>query len=205
MPAFERAYALGAQLIEFDVQQTADGHLVVIHDHTLDRTTSGRGPVSSHTLAELRQLDAGSWFGPAFAGTPIPTLAETLDWIRGRVFPILELKQRPASGLPCLIEPVAAALLWAWLLQPREGLVNMALRTVGISGPPWLASEQWVIPGLMLINIWSFEEGMVILLAGLNGVPADANTIHSLYPHYRDDRIVPGLHLHLPHDSRRSQ
>jgi glycerophosphoryl diester phosphodiesterase len=108
--SFERAFALGADLVEFDVQQSADGGLVVIHDATLDRTTSGRGWVSRHTLSDLRRLDAGSWFAPEFAGARIPTLAETLDWMRGRVCPILELKQWPASELSSLVEPVAAEL-----------------------------------------------------------------------------------------------
>jgi glycerophosphoryl diester phosphodiesterase len=117
LAAFERAYELGAHLVEFDVQQTADGALVVIHDYLLDRTTSGRGPVSDRTLEEVRQLDAGAWFDPRFAGACVPTLAETLDWMRGRVYPILELKQWPAIGLPSLVEPVAAALEQADLVE----------------------------------------------------------------------------------------
>jgi multiple sugar transport system permease protein len=75
--------------------------------------------------------------------------------------------------LPAVVPGVAATLLWAWILQPREGLVNMTLRAIGLPGPPWLASEEWVIPGLMLISIWSFGEGMVIFLAGLQGIPRD--------------------------------
>lgn len=52
---------------EFDVEVTKDGELVCIHDSTLDRTTNGTGKVSEHTLAEIRNLDAGSWFAPKFA------------------------------------------------------------------------------------------------------------------------------------------
>jgi glycerophosphoryl diester phosphodiesterase len=70
--AFELAFALGADAIECDVQTTADGALVVIHDGTLDRTTSGHGPVARATLAELRALDAGR-------GQRIPLLAEVLE------------------------------------------------------------------------------------------------------------------------------
>lgn len=61
---------------EFDVKQTQDGHLVCIHDDTVDRTTDGRGRVDSLTLAELRQLDAGRWFHPDFAGERVPTIDE---------------------------------------------------------------------------------------------------------------------------------
>ncbi len=67
---------------ETDLQRTRDGHLVCIHDTTVDRTTDGRGRVSDLTLAELRKLDAGSWFDPAFAGQKVPTLAEVLELVR---------------------------------------------------------------------------------------------------------------------------
>ncbi len=53
---------------EFDVQRTKDGHLICIHDDTVDRTTNGTGKVADLTLEEIRQLDAGSWFDPKFAG-----------------------------------------------------------------------------------------------------------------------------------------
>lgn len=58
---------------EFDVERTKDGHVVCIHDGTLDRTTNGTGKVSEQTLEEIRQLDAGSWFDPSFAGEKVPS------------------------------------------------------------------------------------------------------------------------------------
>lgn len=67
---------------EVDVRRSKDGVLVCVHDDTVDRTTNGRGAVSSLTLAELKQLDAGAWFGPAFAGERIPTFDEVLDVIK---------------------------------------------------------------------------------------------------------------------------
>ena len=69
----------GCAYLELDVRESADGALVVIHDPTLERTTNGNGAVADHTLAELRQLDAGAWFAPVFAGQAIPTLAEMID------------------------------------------------------------------------------------------------------------------------------
>lgn len=66
---------------EFDVARTADGHLVCIHDETVDRTTNGKGRVSEMTLAELRKLDAGAWFDARFAGQKIPTVDEVLALI----------------------------------------------------------------------------------------------------------------------------
>jgi glycerophosphoryl diester phosphodiesterase len=90
--AFDRALALGARHLELDVHTTADGHVVVIHDAAVDRTTDGTGAVASHTLARLRSLDAGSWFGPAFAGERIPTLEETLARYAGRAHLHVEIK-----------------------------------------------------------------------------------------------------------------
>lgn len=92
LPGFEAAIRQGADGIELDVQLTADAVPVVIHDFTLDKTTSGSGPVRAHTLAQIRQLDAGSWFGAQFAGTRVPTLAEVLDLARGRLLVNIELK-----------------------------------------------------------------------------------------------------------------
>ena len=84
MAAFELALAVGADGIELDVHMTRDGEIVVIHDDTLDRTTNGKGPVSDQTMAELRELDAGSWFSPEFAGERIPTLKLVLELIKDK-------------------------------------------------------------------------------------------------------------------------
>ena len=72
--AFDKALALGVDNVEFDVHFSADGHIVVIHDDTLDRTTNGSGPVTDQTLDRLRSLDAGEWFSAEFKGQSIPTL-----------------------------------------------------------------------------------------------------------------------------------
>ena len=66
---------------EFDVERTKDGHLVCIHDSTVDRTTNGTGKVSDLTLAQVRKLDAGSWFDPTFASENVPTVEEVLKMI----------------------------------------------------------------------------------------------------------------------------
>ena len=83
LPAFAAAAELGLS-IELDVYQTRDDQLVVIHDRTVDRTTNWKGNVNEMTLAEIRQLDAGSWFDPAFAGEKVPTLEEAFQIIRER-------------------------------------------------------------------------------------------------------------------------
>ncbi len=82
LPAFEKAIALGADMIELDVNLTLDGELVIIHDYKLNRTTNGEGLVSEHTLAELKELDAGSHLSPEYIGTRIPTCKEVIELFR---------------------------------------------------------------------------------------------------------------------------
>ncbi|TQK62904.1 glycerophosphoryl diester phosphodiesterase [Brevibacillus sp. AG162] len=93
--------------MEIDVQLTRDGVPVLIHDFTLERTTNGRGLVMDHTLAELRELDAGSWFGDKFAGEKIPTLEEVLIAVRGRCTLNIELKAT-SDMYPGIAEKVLA-------------------------------------------------------------------------------------------------
>jgi glycerophosphoryl diester phosphodiesterase len=81
------AYAACLELrlgFELDVRRSKDGHLVVVHDATLERTSDGKGKVAEHSLAELKQLDAGRWFDLAFAGTRIPTLDEVFALLKAR-------------------------------------------------------------------------------------------------------------------------
>lgn len=101
MAAFRLALEQGAQGIELDVQLTADGRLVVIHDETLDRTTSGSGLVVRHTYNQLRGLDASYNF-PAYAGEPLPLLEEVLTLLSGTEVELnIELKNGviPYEGL----------------------------------------------------------------------------------------------------------
>jgi glycerophosphoryl diester phosphodiesterase len=90
--AYDLAIAMGADYIEQDLQQTSDGHLVDMHDATLDRTTDCTGNVSDHTLAEIKRCDAGSWFGPQFAGERVPTLDELFTRYGRRVNYYIETK-----------------------------------------------------------------------------------------------------------------
>src|SRR2546428_456519 len=88
----------GAGEVEFDVQRTKDGVAVLLHDETLDRTTSGRGPLRDRTLSEIRVLDAGSWFAPEFSGERLPSLADVCAWATAAGADLsVELKQ-PAPG-----------------------------------------------------------------------------------------------------------
>lgn len=79
VPAFEAAVLSGSDFLETDVQLTADGYPILMHDTTVDRTTSGSGAVADLTLAEIRTLDAGSWYAPAFTGVQVPMWDDFLD------------------------------------------------------------------------------------------------------------------------------
>ena len=91
--AFEGAIRANSDMIELDVSLTRDRIPVVIHDNTLNRTTNGSGRVSEHSLAELKKLDAGSWFSTKFRGEAIPTLEELLISVKGRIAVNIEIKQ----------------------------------------------------------------------------------------------------------------
>lgn len=83
LAAVRNALALGADVIELDLHVSRDGAVVVIHDATLDRTTTGRGFVRETALADLQRLDAGTWFHARYAGERVPTLREVLEVVRG--------------------------------------------------------------------------------------------------------------------------
>jgi glycerophosphoryl diester phosphodiesterase len=92
--SFAGALEVGAEIVEMDVQLTADGHVIVLHDPTLDRTTTGRGDVRRMTLAEVKAVSAGypDRFGNAYAGERVPTFGEVLGLIRERARALVEIK-----------------------------------------------------------------------------------------------------------------
>ena len=99
LAAFKRALALGATFIETDLQLSRDARFVAIHDDTVNRTTNGTGKVHDLSLADLRRLDAGSWFGSEFTGERIPTLDEILEFSKKHdVVFYLELKPGGSWG-----------------------------------------------------------------------------------------------------------
>ena len=113
LAAFEAAIEAGVVMIELDVMLSRDRKVVVIHDATLDRTTNGKGAVADFSLAELKQLDAGSWFNRQFADQQIPELSEVLDLVNGRVYVNIEIKSNAYESLhpPDAIEKQVVDLL----------------------------------------------------------------------------------------------
>ncbi len=75
--------------------------------------------------------------------------------------------------LPSVVSGVAVAMIWLWFFQPDLGLFNALLALVGIQGPRWLFSEEWALPSIMLMSVWSIGPAMIIFLAGLQSVPVD--------------------------------
>jgi len=111
--AIEAAIAAGADAVEFDLHVTADGVPVLFHDEDLPRTSTGTGPLRASTLAQLAGLDAGSWFGPTFAGERIPEFSDALSRARGRIGRIYpEVKHYGADrDLIRMVEAVTGAAL----------------------------------------------------------------------------------------------
>lgn len=99
LSSFRLAFEQGADAIELDVHLSADGELVVIHDHTIDRTTTGQGAVAELTLEQLKRVDAGLKFDERFRGERIPTLAEVFEIVPDRAMVNIEIKAATGGAL----------------------------------------------------------------------------------------------------------
>jgi len=169
LPAIEAALADGYDYVEVDVSLTADGVAVLMHDATVDRTTNGRGPLSALTFAEVRELDAGSWFDKRFAGTRVPTLGEFLDVLEdaGRRA-IVELKGR-------WDEPSAARLaadIERRGLENHVVLASFDARTLALVG-----AVSDVIPRLVIMKRLPDDVADAARRAGARGVVVDRRAV----------------------------
>jgi glycerophosphoryl diester phosphodiesterase len=152
--SFRVAIAAGADGIELDVQATGDGIPVIIHDHDLSRTTDGTGKVSSRSLAELKQLNAGH-------GEQIPTLDEVMALVAGKLTVDIEVKQ---SGIEATVLNTLAKYSMAdWFISSFEWDVLLAAQRLNPSAPLWplaLALDDAVLaiadrlssPGIALLH-----------------------------------------------------
>ena len=127
LPAFELAINSNVAFVETDIQLTSDGVPVLMHDWTVDRTTDGTGPVWNMTYDQISRLDAGSWYGPQFAGTRVPTLEQLLFLLQptGK-HAILELKGAWTEDQTQTI----ADLLYEYGVQGRVILAGFDLVTL---------------------------------------------------------------------------
>jgi glycerophosphoryl diester phosphodiesterase len=133
LPALAAAVLGGATFVEFDVRTTADDVPVVIHDRTLDRTTTGTGHVWENRWSDIAGLDAGSWFSPAYAGTRVPLLSEALDLLApAHAELLLEIKPpATADQVKAIVAQLADRdLLDRTLVQSFDPEVVRLVRTV---------------------------------------------------------------------------
>ena len=162
LPAITAALDGGFEYVEVDVALTADGHPVLMHDKTVDRTTDGHGRLASLTLAQVRQLDAGSWFDPAYAGTPVPTLQEFLDALvvaDGRA--ILEFKgEWDAAAVAAAVADISGRGL-----ERRVVLASFDARTLALA-----ATESEVLSRLLVLKQLPSDVVSAVTEAGARGV-----------------------------------
>jgi glycerophosphoryl diester phosphodiesterase len=173
-------------MIEADVRRTRDNRLVMLHDATLDRTTSGSGPVTAIDFADLRALDAGSWFGSGYAGQLVPTLDELFDLAdRLDVALCLEVKSdgdASASGL---------ALAVAEEIRQRGRIERDALSSFDHGA---LAAARRAHPGLSLAPDRLPERGPSTAATLIAQARAIGATIIQHHHADLDATIVAGCH-----------
>jgi glycerophosphoryl diester phosphodiesterase len=104
LPAIQAAIDAGIDYVELDIQTTSDGHLVLMHDRTVNRMTNGKGPVDSMTLAEIEKLDLGVKFPGQFPGLRVPTFDEALELAKGHIGIYVDTKNATPKGLVDAIE-----------------------------------------------------------------------------------------------------
>lgn len=148
LPAFAQALTTGADLVELDYHHSRDGVPVVMHDPTLYRTTDavvrwGRTDIriDQTTAADLQTLEAGAWFGPAFAGTRVPLLTEALDAIQRGSVTLIERKTGDAATCAKLLRErslinrvVVQSFDWEFLRALHALLPELALGALGPTG-----------------------------------------------------------------------
>ena len=176
IPAFEAALNARADGVEFDVQRTVDGHLVVFHDEDVDRVSDGTGMMPQMTLAELQALDVGLFFDERFRGTRIPTLIEFFDWAKGNEL-LLFLELKEPYRYPGIEQQVAdlireydlvdrlqvRSFYHAHLLQLHKIAPEIILSELWLNHAPWQAEIVYSTVNLMYglctkYNIVQFHE-----------------------------------------------
>ncbi|HEY2841551.1 MAG TPA: glycerophosphodiester phosphodiesterase family protein [Pirellulales bacterium] len=170
LPAFESAVKVGADLVELDYHHSADGVPVVFHDRDLDRHTNAvalwggqKIPLASKTLAELRTLDAGSWFGPQFTATRLATLDEALDTIQKGSVTLIERKSGDAATCINLLKKkrldsktVVQAFDWDFLKECHRLAPGLMLGALGEKEITEARLDEIVATGAQVVG-WNSE------------------------------------------------
>ena len=183
LSAVKAAIEQGMHILELDVRETSDGIFVLMHDHTVDKTTDGTGPISQMTLEDARKLDAGSWFNDEFKGEPVPTLEEALDLMEGKAMPDIDFKAGDPKRLIALLEKrgLTGVTLycgnWGLMRELQNLCSTIQYRPTvpwGREGMPRLYQE--VNPPIVNINWRQFTEQLV-RDAHIDGKKAFLNTM----------------------------
>ena len=159
--SFQKALDLGMTWVEFDLQVTRDGHLVVVHDRTVDRTTNGTGAVSDLTLAEVRALDAGARFCAEFAGERAPTFEETIDLLAPHARMVIELKFEGNGPIARVVQ----------ILQGRGAMARAVISSFDLAKLPEVRSLAPALPTTALVRLG--DKGVAQLIAEVRGSGAD--------------------------------
>ena len=214
--SFETAINMGVEWIEFDVKITKDQVPIIFHDDTLERTTNGNGAVQDYTLEEIKELEAGSWFGDSFTGISIPTLEEALDILIDRNIGInVELK--PCPGRECETSEVALDTLSKIWDDHRRILISsfshVALETAQDMAQDWArglligdeAPQMWQdeISQNKLPDNW-LETARTLGVATIN-VQHDRVKREQVEELIDADYVVMAYTVNTPDDARRLQ
>ncbi|UVI31085.1 glycerophosphodiester phosphodiesterase [Paenibacillus spongiae] len=167
LAAFQLALEQGCDAFELDVHLSKDGQIVVIHDYSVDRTTTGQGAVSELTVEEMKQYDAGAWFHPSYAGERIPTLEEVIAMTPEHIHINVEIKGGIGQGI-------------------EEKLVEL-LRRLNRTASIFVSSFHWnclrtlnqIEPSLRVGLLYDLSLKDYALLPKAAGVNA-----YSLHPHF---------------------
>ena len=144
LSAFEIAVNLGIDAVEFDVQRTIDGHLVIFHDEDLERVANGSGMLRHQSLADLQKLDAGSHFDAKFSGEKIPTLEALFDFMQGNDL-ILHIELKDPFRYQGIEEQVAGMIRRYDFVERTQvrSFYHDALHTLHEVAPEIAISELW--------------------------------------------------------------
>ncbi len=143
----------GAVAIETDLRVTREGRVVIMHDRTVDRTTNGSGPVRKMTLAQLSELDAGSWFDSRFAKERIPTLEGVFECLDARIGLVLDTKERNVG-----IEEEIVRMARAHRMLERvtvSSRIPAILRRIKELEPAIQTSLRSILPGWRFLTRWT--------------------------------------------------
>ncbi|MDH6180616.1 glycerophosphoryl diester phosphodiesterase [Microbacteriaceae bacterium SG_E_30_P1] len=180
LPALQAVLESSAEFVETDVQLTADGVPILMHDWTLDRTTDGTGPVWASTWEQVRELDAGSWVSPDFAGIRVPHLTEFLGILQpSGKHAIIELKGSWTAEQVIIV----SNLVHDWDLQQRVVFASFDVKT--------LQAAQQVAPSIQRVIISREVNGDPQALAGTCGA---IGIVTSMSFVQRNPEVVDRIH-----------